>query len=86
MLGSLLAVCFYKVVKVLEVETALAVHGDGFLDHHQRGHSHTSNPHVDTAPKEVRVLNPVAETDLEKGLKSPAATSSDGHSVEHPHK
>ena len=76
MLGSLLAVCFYKVVKVLEVETALAVHGETFLDHHHRGHSHTSNPRVDAGQKEVRALDPVAENDLEKGWKSPASTSS----------
>jgi hypothetical protein len=71
-LGSLLAVGFYKVVKVLEVETALAIHGDNFLGH-RRGVSNTSNLPVDAAPKEVHVLHPVPESDLEKGLKAPVA-------------
>jgi hypothetical protein len=71
-LGSLLAVGFYKVVKVLEVETALAIHGDNFLGH-RRGVSNTSNLPADTAPKEVHVLDPVPESDLEKGLKTPGA-------------
>lgn len=83
MLGSLLAVCFYKIVKVLEVETMLAVHGDNFLEHHHRGHSH-SNQHVDAPPKEIHVLDPVAENDLEKGHGAPARGSADIHSVEHP--
>jgi hypothetical protein len=84
-LGSLLAVGFYKVVKVLEVETALAIHGDNFLGH-RRGVSNTSNLPADAAPKEVHVLDPVPENDLEKGIKPPgaggknAAAAPGGHS------
>jgi hypothetical protein len=71
-LGSLLAVGFYKVVKVLEIETALAIHGGNFLGH-RRGISNSSNVPADAAPREVHVLDPVPESDLEKGLKTPGA-------------
>jgi hypothetical protein len=71
-LGSLLAVGFYKVVKVLEIETALAIHGGNFLGH-RRGISNSSNVPADAALREVHVLDSVPESDLEKGLKTPGA-------------
>lgn len=81
-LGSLLAVAFYKIVKVLEIETALVVQGENFLGH-CRGVSNTSNPQVDAPSKEVHVLDPVAESDLEKGLKTPGSGSAAAGPSEH---
>jgi hypothetical protein len=73
-LGSLLAVGFYKVVRILENETALVVQRDNLSGHH-RGESNISNTQADTAPNQVRVLDPVAKSDLEKGLQSPGEGS-----------
>lgn len=84
-LGSLLAVGFYKVVKILEVEVAVVVHGDD-LPHHRRGVSNTSNQQVDEVPNEVHVLDPVAENDLEKGLKAPGAGGAAAVPTGHPSK
>ena len=74
-LGSLLAVGFYKVVRILEVETAQVVQGENSLGR-DRGMSNVSNNQADAAPTEVRVLDPVAKSDLEKGLKAPGEGSS----------
>lgn len=74
--GSLLAAGFYKVVKVLEVETALAVQGPNFLGH-RRGVSNSSavlpsgRRRSQSLPKEIHTLDPVPESDLEKGLATP---------------
>lgn len=76
--GSLLAAGFYKVVKVLEVETALAVQGPNFLGH-RRGVSNSSavlpggRRRSQSLPKEIHTLDPVPESDLEKGVVSPEA-------------
>jgi len=73
--GSLLAAGFYKVVKVLEVETALAVQGQNFLGH-RRGVSNSSavlptdGRKSSSLPKEIHALDPVPESDLEKGVKT----------------
>jgi len=84
-LGSLLAVGFYKVVRTLEVETALVVQADNSPGR-DRGASNVSNGQADAAPAEVRVLDPVAKSDLEKGLKAPGEGSSATGLTEHAHR
>jgi aquaporin related protein len=76
-LGSLLAVGSYKVVRILEVETAQIVHGDS------RGVNDFNNAEADTTPVQVHVLDPVAKSDLEKGLKAPGEGSSATGPIEH---
>ena len=75
--GSLLAAGIYKVVKVLEMETAHAVQGPNFLGH-RRGVSNSSavlptssdGRKSQSLPKEIHTLDPVPESDLEKGIKT----------------
>ena len=77
--GSFLAAGLYKVVKVLEAELALALHGPDFLGH-RRGVSNSSavlppggggRRSSLSAPKEIHTLEPVPESDLEKGVGTP---------------
>lgn len=45
--------------------------------------SNVSNTQADAAPTEVRVLDPVAKSDLEKGLKAPGEGSPVTDPAEH---
>jgi MIP family channel proteins len=73
--GSLLAAGFYQVVKGLEAELALAVKGPDFLGH-RRGVSNSSavlpsgvgRRRSQSGPREIHTLDPVPESDLEKGV------------------
>jgi MIP family channel proteins len=75
--GSLLGAGFYKVVKVLEAELALALKGPDFLGH-RRGVSNSSavlpssggHRRSQSLPKEIHTLEPVPESDLEKGVRT----------------
>jgi MIP family channel proteins len=74
--GSLLAAGFYKVVKGLEAELALALQGPDFLVH-RRGVSNSSavlpsggRRRSQSLPKEIHTLDPVPESDLEKGVRT----------------
>lgn len=71
--GSVLAAGFYKLVKVLESETALAMRGENVLGHrHGVSNSSAIPTGAQTLPPPLHVLDPVAEHDPEKGLpKSP---------------
>ncbi|KAM0718935.1 hypothetical protein Q7P37_006007 [Cladosporium fusiforme] len=85
MLGSVLAAGFYKLTRVLENETALAVRGENVLGH-RRGISNSSTVHAGAQtlpPKEAHMLAPVPEHDLEKGLKESAVGSGAPESDEH---
>lgn len=82
LLGSLLAVGFYKFVRILEVETAQVVQGDDSIGR-DRGISNVINNKAGAAPTEVRVLDPVAKSDLEKGLQAPGEGSSATGPTEH---
>ena len=83
LLGSLLAAGFYQVVKGLEAELALAVKGPDFLGH-RRGVSNTSavlpsgggRRRSQSGPREIHTLDPVPESDLEKGVNT--SEGSDG--------
>lgn len=79
LVGSLLAAGFYKVVKSLEAELALALQGPNFLGH-RRGVSNSSavlpppgggRRRSQSLPKEIHTLDPVPESDLEKGVSTP---------------
>jgi aquaporin related protein len=78
LVGSLLAAGFYKVVKSLEAELALALQGPDFLGH-RRGVSNSSamlpssggRRRSQSLPKEIHTLDPVPESDLEKGVGTP---------------
>lgn len=67
--GSALAAGFYKLVKVLEAETALAMRGDNVLGHRHRISNGSAVPAgAQTLPAPLHTLDPVAEQDVEKGL------------------
>lgn len=71
LLGSVLATGLYKTVKVLEIETAIALRGESVLGH-RRGISNSSvvpPAGAQPLPTPLHVLEPVAEQDLEEGLK-----------------
>lgn len=73
-------------MKVLEIETAIALRGESVLGH-RRGISNSSvavPAGAQTMPVPLHVLEPVAEQDLEKGLKKPEEGETASESA-HPH-